>query len=171
MVGLALDDGEGAIELLGEDGSHDLVREGHLRERYLAIGTRIDLLRESVWATNHQHQSSYAAIHTLLHPLCKGHATHLLASLVEQHYIVACGDAIEQHRALGTLLLLLREVFGVTQVGQVGYGELGIVVNALGVHLDQRIHLLHIGLAYDNQFYIHLSSTNRCSTHRRPKGR
>ena len=32
MVGLALDDGAGAIDLLGEDEPYHLVGEGHLRE-------------------------------------------------------------------------------------------------------------------------------------------
>ena len=41
VVWLAFDDCEGAVELLGEDCSYNLVREGHLRERNLAVCSRI----------------------------------------------------------------------------------------------------------------------------------
>jgi trk system potassium uptake protein TrkA len=68
----------------------------------------------------------------------------------EQVIIPRGGDTIQEHLAFGALLLLFGEVFGVAQIGQIGYRELGIVVYALGVHLHQSIHLLHICFAYDN---------------------
>ena len=66
VVGFVFEDGEGAVELLGEDGAHNLVREGHLRERELAISALVDSIREAIRATNNKYQALRARRHTLL---------------------------------------------------------------------------------------------------------
>ena len=55
VVGFVFEDGEGAVELLREDGAHNLVREGHLRERELAISTLVDSIREAIRASNNKY--------------------------------------------------------------------------------------------------------------------
>ena len=52
VIWLVFEDGECTVELLGEDGSDNLVREGHLRERELAIGTLVHRLREAIGASD-----------------------------------------------------------------------------------------------------------------------
>ena len=117
VVWFAFDNRKGSIELLGENRSHNLVREGHLRERYFAVCSCVDRIREAVRATNHQHQASHATIHSFLHPLCKSHTAHLLASLVEQYHIVARSNILEQHLAFSCLLLLFRQILRISQIG------------------------------------------------------
>ena len=55
VVGFVFEDGEGAVELLREDGAHNLVREGHLRERELAISALVDSIREAIRASNNKY--------------------------------------------------------------------------------------------------------------------
>ena len=95
VIWLTFDNCECSIELLGEYGSDNLVREGHLRERYFAICSGVHRLREAIRATNHQHQASHSAIHSFLNPLCKGYTAHLLTRLVEQYNIVGCCNIFE----------------------------------------------------------------------------
>ena len=41
VVGFALDDGAGAVELFQKDGTHHLVGEGEARQRQLLVGALI----------------------------------------------------------------------------------------------------------------------------------
>ena len=55
MIGLVVEDGEGSIQLLGEDKTHHLVRKCHLRERYLVVGSRVYIGRKTIGAANDKH--------------------------------------------------------------------------------------------------------------------
>ena len=52
MVGQVVEDGECAVELLGKDDAYHLVREGHAREGYLAVGCGVHGIGEAVRATD-----------------------------------------------------------------------------------------------------------------------
>ena len=65
------------------------MRKGHLRERYLLIGSGIYLLRETVGATDYKYQSLGARRHTLAEPCCKLYGGTLFPSLVEEYQMVA----------------------------------------------------------------------------------
>ena len=58
MVGLAFDDGAGAIELLGEDEAHHLVAERHGREGEAFVGAGVDVGGESVGAADEEDETS-----------------------------------------------------------------------------------------------------------------
>jgi len=58
VVRLAFDDGASAVDLLGEDEAYHLVREGHLGEGKLFVGTGVDGRGEAVWASDDEDESA-----------------------------------------------------------------------------------------------------------------
>ena len=80
---------QGAIELLGKDDAHHLVREGHARERYFALCSGIHGIGETVGTTDDEHQSFGYGVHALLQPVGKSYGSELLAALVEEDDVVA----------------------------------------------------------------------------------
>ena len=52
MIGFALKDSEGTIELLDKNQSHHLVAEGHGRERDFGVGAVVHLLCEAIRAAD-----------------------------------------------------------------------------------------------------------------------
>ena len=64
-----VDNRKGSVELFGKYRSDDLVREGHLGEGYLLVGTRVDLRAKAIGATDNKDEAFNAAIHSLLEPL------------------------------------------------------------------------------------------------------
>ena len=64
--GFVFEDGKGSVKLLGEDSAHYLVRECHLGEGELAVGTLVDSIGESVGASNNKDKTLGARRHTLL---------------------------------------------------------------------------------------------------------
>ena len=115
---LVVEDCKGAIELLSENGAYNLMREGHSRERQLAVGSSIDLIRESIRTSDNQNQTADAAIQTLLQPLCKVYRAELFALLIEQHHVVAIANLAQYGFAFGSALLLDRQILGVLDIRQ-----------------------------------------------------
>ena len=58
MIGLALDDGAGSVELLDEDKSYHLMGESHAREAEHGVGTTVYLLREAIGTADDEHQAA-----------------------------------------------------------------------------------------------------------------
>ena len=56
MVGFTTDDGAGTVDLFGEGEADHLVREGHLRQGQLFVGTCIDGRGETVGTTDDENQ-------------------------------------------------------------------------------------------------------------------
>ena len=71
VVGFVLKDSKRSVELLGEDGAHYLVREGHLGERELAVGTLVYSIGESVGTTDDKDETLGARRHALLNKVSK----------------------------------------------------------------------------------------------------
>ena len=46
---------QGAVELLGEDDTHHLVREGHAREGYLTLCGGLHRIGKTIGASNDEH--------------------------------------------------------------------------------------------------------------------
>lgn len=155
VVGFVLKDGEGSVELLGEDCSHYLVRKGHLRQRNLAIGALVDSIREAIRATDNKDQALDTRRHTTLQDLGELYGAVLRAVLVEEREVVGVADKAQDSLALEAFLLRLREFAGVADVGEGGDGKTHIVVYALGIHSHKGLYLLHIGFADDDKFYVH----------------
>ena len=58
MIGLAFDDGAGAVDLFGEDQADHLVGEGHLGEGQLFVGSGIDGWGEAVGAADDEDEAA-----------------------------------------------------------------------------------------------------------------
>ena len=56
MIRLALQNGAGAVDLLGEYQAHHLVTEGHRREGYLLVGALVEGRGEAVGTTDDEYQ-------------------------------------------------------------------------------------------------------------------
>ena len=54
VVWFATEDGHGAVDLLYKKEAHHLMRESHLTERDLSIGTLIDRLGKAIRSSNHK---------------------------------------------------------------------------------------------------------------------
>ena len=84
VVGFALDDGAGAVDLFCECEANHLVREGHSRERELLVGALIDSGGETVWASNDEDEASGGLLF-LFQPACKLDAAELSPVFVEKY--------------------------------------------------------------------------------------
>ena len=83
MVGLALDDGAGPVELFDEDETDHLMREGHLGKRYLLVGTSVDGVGETIRTADDKDKIS-SAVAFLLQPPRILDASVLASVLVEE---------------------------------------------------------------------------------------
>ena len=66
MIWFVAQDSKRAIKLLNKDEPHEFMREGHLAERYLFVGSVIHFLRKAIRATHNKHKSFAAARHATL---------------------------------------------------------------------------------------------------------
>ena len=128
VVRLVLENSKGSVELLRKYCTHDLVREGHLRERELAISTLIDSVAKAIRTTDNKDKALSARRHSALKHVGKLDRAELGTMLVEEHEVVGIAYKLKYLLTLETLLLCLREFAGVTHVSKRGYSELDIVV-------------------------------------------
>ena len=126
------------------------MREGHLREGELAVGTLIHRIGEAIRATDNEDKALDTRRHTLLDKVSKLNRAELQAVLIEEHKVVGVVYKAQDGLALKAFLLRLREVLCVAQVGKRGYRKAHVVVQALGVHRHKSLDLLHIGLTNNN---------------------
>ena len=63
VVGFAFEDGEGAVELFGEEEAYHLVGEGHLGDGKTAVGGFVGFGGESERPADHEHEVAHACIH------------------------------------------------------------------------------------------------------------
>ena len=78
-------DGAGAVKLLGEDESHQLMRKGELGEGPAMVGTREDPGVETVNAADKEHEVLTAAVSARLYELGKVLGGELLPALVKRY--------------------------------------------------------------------------------------
>ena len=71
VVGLAGDDAVSTVDLLEEDDSHELVREGHGGEAELIVGTFQDLVGETEGTTDDEADVGLAGESEGIHFICK----------------------------------------------------------------------------------------------------
>ena len=117
MIRFAVQDGEGAIELLGEDESRHDMGEGELRKGDLEILTGIDCLGKAVGAADDEHQRLLPRVGLLLDELRKLFRSELPASFIEEHYHVAWLYLFENQFAFALLLLVLGKGLGALEIG------------------------------------------------------
>lgn len=127
MIWLVIENGESAIQLLGEYQPHHLVRERHLAQRHFVVGTSVDFLRETVRPSHNKHQPTHAARHAPLHILSPLQRGVLTAMLIEQCHIVRWSEGRQDAFAFGDTLLVLTQVAHILDVTDVLYLERYIV--------------------------------------------
>ena len=154
VIRFALDDGASTIERLGEDEAHHLVGEGHLGEGNLLVGSAIDGIGETVWATNDKDKSASRCL-LALQPLGVFDASELLSMLIQQDDCVGRLDEFENEFSLALLLLLFAEALGVLELRDGGDGERNVVGDALGIVLDASNKMLIYGLSDQDEFCLH----------------
>ncbi len=155
MIRLTLDDGASAIELLGENKAHHLMRKGHLREGKFLVGTSIDIGRESVRTADDEHKPPDCLLF-LQKPLGHFHRAQFLSMLVEQDNGVRRLDKPQYLLALALLLLLFRESLRVFQFGDGGYRKRHVVADSAHIILYTSNEMLVHGLACQYEFCLHL---------------
>ena len=128
VVGLILQNSKCTVELLSKDGTHYLVREGHLREREFAICSLVDSVAKAIRASDNEDKTLGARRHSALEHISKLNRAELGTMLVEEHEVVGVADELKYLLALETFLLGLREFAGVAHVSKRGYRKLYIVV-------------------------------------------
>ena len=146
VIGFALDDGAGAVELFGEDEAYHLVGEGEARQGYLLVGTLIDGRGEAVGASDDEDEAPGGLLF-LLQPAGQFDAAVLVAVLVEQDDVVGGLQLAQDELTLGGLLLFLGEVLGVAQLGYGDDVEGHVVTDAFGIVADACHEVLIDGLA------------------------
>lgn len=135
VVGLIVEDGEGAVELLNKKQAYHLMRQRHLRERNLLIGTGVYRFGKAVRTSHNKKQTAGTGGHALLQPRGKIHTAAFHTALVEQDDTVARLDAAEDESTL--LLFLLRDGKG-ARLSQLRYHigfEGGVMRETLAIFL------------------------------------
>ena len=86
------------------------MREGHLRERQLAIGSLVYGIGEAIRAANDKYQTLDACRHTALQHIGKLDGTKLGTMLIEEHEMVGIGYQLQYLLTLQAFLLGLRQL-------------------------------------------------------------
>jgi len=83
-IGAAGEEGESAIELLGEHDAGEFVRKGHGAERKFLVGTLAEVIREAVGVAAEEDEFAGAAVAELAEPLGEGVRIEVLSGSVEK---------------------------------------------------------------------------------------
>src|SRR5260370_5959479 len=84
-IGAAGQNGEGAVELLGEHDAGEFVREGHGAERKFLVSALTECVREAVSVAAEEDEVAGAAVAKFTEPFGKGARIETLPGSVEKH--------------------------------------------------------------------------------------
>ena len=154
MIRFTFYNGTRAIEGFREDEAHHLMRESHLGEGNLLVGTAIDGIGEAVGTTDDEDESASRRL-LALQPLGIFDASELLSVLIQQDDGVGWLDEFEDEFSLTLLLLLFAEALGILELRDGSDGEGHVVGDALGIILDASDEMLVDGLSDQNEFCLH----------------
>ena len=157
MVGLMPQDGESPVKLFNEDQTHQFMRESHLAQGNLLVGTVIYLGRESVGATNDKNDAFAATGHASLQPPAEVHRGALGAVFVKQHHMVTALERGKQLFALSYLLLCFAHVAGAFHISDILDIELHIVLQAFHIFLYALPNETNLCFANNGECYLHFS--------------
>ena len=155
VVGLVVEDGEGAIELFGKEQAYHLMGERHLRKRDHFIAPFVHRRGEAVRTADNENQTAGAGSHALVEPRGKVHAATLRTVLVEQHHTVARLQTLQDEAPLLLLLLLLGERPRLTQLGDDFHPERDVVRETLAIVLEGGCKMRVGGLADNKEEDLH----------------
>ena len=155
VVGLVVEDGEGAIELFGKEQADHLMGKRHLRQRDHFIAPFVHRRGEAVRTADDENQTAGAGSHALVEPRGKVHAATLRAVLVEQHHPVARLQTLQDEAPLLLLLLLLGERPCLTQLGDDLHPERNVVRETFAIVLEGGCKMRVGGLADNKEEDLH----------------
>ena len=136
VVGTAVQDAHGPVELLHEDEAHHLMGEGHAREGDFLLRRFVHPPGKTVRAAHHEDQPFADGVHLPLHILCKFHGAHFPSAFVQQDNRVARLERTQDEVGLLLLLHVGGEVLGVLQLGDDLEVERQVTARALHVVVD-----------------------------------
>ena len=154
VVGLAFDDGAGAVNLFGEDEADHLVGEGEAGEGELLVGSGIDGRGETVRASDDEDEAT-GGVALLFEPAGQFDTTVFVPMLVEQYDGVRGLQLFEDEFTLSGLLLFFREILSVLEFGDGDELEGHIVADALNVVVDACLEMLVGGFPHENEKGLH----------------
>ena len=156
MVGLALEDGVGAVELLRRANSNQLVGEGELAYRPGGVGTLPEAGVKAVRSADQKCRVAQSPVHEALEVVGQLDGAHLRSVLVEEDEVV---DTLKVFVGHGGLLLhhARRVGLGVLalEVGGFHVAVLGVPRKAGVVHLYAVFHPRLGGRSNGNQGQLH----------------
>ena len=88
VVGFVVEDGEGPVELFGEQQADHLVGEGHFGEGDFVRCRGVGFGRETVRPAGDEHQVADSGVHFSLQERSELHGAELLAMFVEKDYAI-----------------------------------------------------------------------------------
>lgn len=151
MIGFAFQNGEGAVQLFDENQPHHLVRKRHRRKRHFGVGLGIDILRKSVWATNHKNDALAARSHEFFEIFRKLDRCELLAVFVQKNDVVARLKLRQQQKTLRFFLQFLAQGLAVADVGNFLHLERCIMPKPANILLDAGYQIFIVRFPYDKQ--------------------
>ena len=154
VVGLAFDDGAGAVDLFGEDEADHLVGKSEAGEGELLVGSGIDGRGETL-RTSDDDDESTSGVARVFEPAGQFDAAVFVPMLVEQYDGVRGLQLFEDEFTLSGLLLFFREILGVLEFGDGDELERHIVADALNVVVDACLEMLVGGFPHENEKGLH----------------
>lgn len=155
VIRFSLNNRAGTIERLCKDESYHLMRECHLGERNLLVGSVIYGLRETVGTAYHEYESASRSL-LAFQPFGVLDTSEFLSMLIEQYHGVGWLYQFQDHFPLSFLLLLFAEALGVLELRDGSDIERHIVGDALGIVLDACDEMLINGLSDQYEFCLHV---------------
>ncbi len=143
------------VELFGEYGADDLVRECHGRERQHGIGPFVYFAGETVWPSDDETDTLASCGDAFFDPRGELHRSHGFPLFVEQYDRVALRYLAQYHLPLGLFLYLCRHFAGTAHVWKYDDGEFYITVDAFGVVANEGGYGFRIGFPYQYEVYRH----------------
>lgn len=153
VVGVAVDDGEGAVDLLDEEETHHLMGEGHLAERKAFATAGIDLVGEAVGASDDEAKATRDDLHLVFDPIGIGPGCELFALFVQEDCFVEVADGFEDHFPFAFLLFIGREGFACFDIGKFDDFDGDEPIDPLEIVGAECGDLLGIGLADKYESY------------------
>ena len=157
MVGLAVENGEGPVELLREDKPRHYVGEGELGKGNLGILAGIDIGRKAIRSSNDEDESLGNGVLLLLNPVGKVDTAKGLAMLVQQDKVVGGLELAQDKLSFTSLLLVGCEGLGVFQFGYGDDVKSHIVLETSGIVVDETYEMWVNGLADQKEREFHIS--------------
>ena len=155
MVGFAVQDSHGSVDLLHKEHSNHLMGECHLAKADLFVPSFMYGFREAVRSSYDEDQSFWACCHLFLHPSCEVHACPFATVFVEKHHIVSSLEAFLYEFSLSFFLLVLAQSLCVLQFRNDLNSKRNVVPNALDILIYNCFEALVRGFAHHYEHTFH----------------